>query len=109
LYRNILSRDPEDDGSFWTNHTRIFGIASTISGFFTSDEFQGKFFPHEDIVDKLYRSILGRECRDDEKSHQIDQFNRGVSIVVIVNDLVGSDEYRQRVPLGAVPSPDPAN
>jgi hypothetical protein len=106
LYQNILGRDPKFDVSRWTNHT---GIASTISKFFTSDEFQLKRLPHEDIVDRLYRSILGRECRSDEKSRQIDQLRGGVAIVDIVNDLVGSEEYRQRVQLGAVPPPDPVN
>jgi hypothetical protein len=107
LYQNILSCDPDDGGSFhWTNHTRFHGIASTISGFFTCDEFQAKHFPREDIVDKLYRSILGRECRGDERTDQVVRLRDGVSICTIINDLVGSDEYRQKAQLGAVPSPD---
>ena len=106
MYQNILGRDPEFDVSSWTNHT---GIASTISKFFTSEEFRAKRLPHEDIVDKLYHSIFGRECRSDEKSHQIAQLRGGAAIVDIVNDLVGSEEYGQGVLLGAVPPPDPVN
>ena len=63
LYQNILSRDPlpEDHPNIdhWMNHTRFHGIASTISSFFTSDEFKAKNFPQGVVVDKLYRSILG--------------------------------------------------
>jgi Domain of unknown function (DUF4214) len=107
LYQNILSRDPDDEGSsHWTNYTRFYGIASTIGGFFTSDEFQTKRFPREDVVDKLYRSILGRECRGDERTDQVVRLRDGVSICTIINELVGSDKYRQKAQLGAVPLPD---
>ena len=107
LYQNILSRDPDNEGSsHWTNHTRFFGIASTIGGIFTCDEFQDKHFPHEDIVDKLYRSILGRECRGDERTDQVVRLSDGVSISTIVKELVGSDEYTQKAQLRAVPLPD---
>ena len=107
LYYNILSRDPNnDESSHWTNHTRFFGIASTISGIFTSNKFQAKHFPHEEIVDKLYRSILGRECRGDERTAQVVRLRDGVSICTIIDELVGSDEYRQKAQLGTVPSPD---
>ena len=107
LYQNILSRDPHNEGlSHWTDHTRFFNIASTISGFFTSDGFQAKHLSREDIVDKLYRSILGRECRGDERTDQVIRLRDGVSICTIINDLVGSVEYREKAQLGAVPSPD---
>ena len=107
LYQNILSRDPDNEGlTHWTERTRFFPIASTIAGIFTSDEFYAKHFPREVIVDKLYRSILGRECTSDERTDQVVRLRDGVSICTIVNDLVGSDEYGQKVQLGAVPSPD---
>ena len=67
LYQNILSRDPDNEEvSHWTEFTRFFRIASTIGGIFTTDEFEAKQFPREAIVDKLYRSILSRECRGEE-------------------------------------------
>ena len=107
LYQNILSRDPHNEGlSHWTDHTRFFNIASTISGFFTSDGFQAKHLSREDIVDKLYRSILGRECRGDERTDQVIRLRDGVSICTIINDLVESVEYRQKAQLGVVPSSD---
>ena len=107
LYQNIFSRDPDNEGlSHWTDHTRFFNIASTISGFFTSDGFQAKQLSREDIVDKLYRSIFGRECRGDERTVQVIRLRDGVSIYTIINDLVGSVEYREKAQLGAVPSPD---
>ena len=58
------------------------------------------------VVDKLYRSILGREGGDDEKNIQLDRLRCGLAIHIIVNDLVGSDEYRQKAQLRAVPLPD---
>ena len=105
LYQNILSRDPEDAVRVgWENNFRSDGMASTFTKFFTSDEFILMRLPHEDIVDKLYRSILGRECRGDEKTDQVDRLKNGVAIFFIINDLARSDEYKQRVLLRGAPS-----
>ena len=105
LYQNILSRDPEEGACVGRgNHTR--SLTSTIIRFFISEEFHRRHFPHEIIVDKLYRSILGRECRGVEKTDQVVRLRNGIAINVIINDLVGSDEYRQKAQLGAVPFPD---
>jgi hypothetical protein len=108
LYHNILSREVRSDDTIddWINHARFYGIAATITGFFTSDEFQTKDLPQEVVVDKLYRSILGREGGDDEKNIQLDRLRGGLAIHIVVNDLVGSDEYRQKAQLRAVPVPD---
>ena len=107
MYHNVLglSREVQSDDS-WVNYTRFHGIAATITGFFTHDEFQTKNLPQEVIVEKLYRSILGREGGGDERTDQVARLRDGLSICVIINDLVGSDEYRQKAQLGAVPFPD---
>ena len=109
LYQNILSRDPlpgdNPNIDHWMNHTRLHGIASTISGFFTSDEFKAKNFefPQEAIVDKLYRSILGREGRWDGKNYWIDRLRHGDTVQTIVSDCIESVEYRQKAQAGIVP------
>ena len=109
LYQNILSRDPfpEDHPNIdhWMNHTHFHGIASTISGFFTGDEFKDKNFkfPQEVIVDKLYRSILGREGRWDGKNYWIDRLRHGDTVQTIVNDCIESEEYKQKAQAGIVP------
>ena len=108
LYHNVLSREVRSDDNIdgWINHARFHGIAATITGFFTSDEFQAKNLPQEVVVDKLYRSILGREGGGDEKNIQLDRLVGGLAIHIVINHLVGSDEYRQKAQLGAVPFPD---
>ena len=109
LYQNILSRDPfpEDHPNIdhWMNHTHFHGIASTISGFFTGDEFKDKNFkfPQEVIVDKLYRSILGREGRWDGKNYWIDRLRHGDTVQTIVSDCIESEEYKQKAQAGIVP------
>ena len=107
MYHNVLSREVRSDDSIdsWTNHARFNGVASTISGFFTCDEFQAKNLPQEVIVDKLYRSILGREGQDDEKSNWHDRLARGDSIQMIINDCVESAEYGEKARAGTVPPP----
>lgn len=100
LYQNILNRDPEEAvRSGWTTYS-----ASNIIHFFISEEFHRKRLSHEDVVDRLYRTILGRECRDNEKTDQVARLTNGIEISVIVIGLVRSDEYRQRVELGSAPS-----
>ena len=109
LYQNILSRDPAEGAcDAWANHTRSHGVASTFNEFFTSEELHNHHFPHEDIVDRLYRAILGRECnrKGDKKTDKCVQLRDGIAIGVIVNDLVGSEEYRKRVQLGVTPPAD---
>jgi hypothetical protein len=56
-------------------------------------------------VDKLFRSILAREGKIDEKNIHLDRL-RHLGIHFMVNDFVGCDEYRQQAQLGVVPSPD---
>ena len=109
LYQNILSRDPLPDDhpsiDHWMNHTNFHGIASTISGFFASDEFKAKNFEHpqEVIVDKLYRSILGREGGWDGKNYWIDRLRQGDTVQTIVSDCMESMEYKQKAQAGVVP------
>ena len=109
LYREILDCDLEDQVSivYWTNHVRFHGISSTISMLFTSDDFQDKNFSPEAIVDKLYRSILGREGEWDGKNYFLQRLRRGDAMQTIVGDFVGSTEYRQKAQTGtAVPPHD---
>lgn len=108
MYHNVLGREVRSDDNIdsWVNFNRFHGTAATIAGFFTCDEFQTKNLPQEVVVDKLYRSILGREGGGNEKNTQLDRLRAGLAIHIVVNDLVGSDEYTQKAQLGAVPSPD---
>jgi hypothetical protein len=107
LYQNVLSRDAEDQAAIdnWTNHTHHHGLISTLRGFF-SDEFKAKNLPEEVVVDKLYRSILGREAHgDDEKNVWLCKLRRGDTMQMIINDFVGSAEYRQKVQNNTAPHP----
>ena len=107
LYQNILSRDPlpEDHPNIdhWMNHTRFHGIASTISSFFTSDKFKAKNFPQGVVVDKLYRSILGREGRWDGRNYWIDRLRHGDAVQTTVSKCIESAEYRQKAQASIVP------
>jgi hypothetical protein len=107
VYQNILDRDPESQAVIygWTNHAHSNGIAETIWGFFNSDEFKAKNSPHEIIVDKLYRSILGREAEEEGKNYWLGRIGNGDAMQTIVNDFIGSDEFRQKVQDNSVPHP----
>ena len=108
LHRNILDLDLEDQAyiDYWTNHVRFHGISSTISMLFTSDNFKAKNLPPEDIVDKLYTSILERGAEWDGKNYFLRRIERGDAVQTIVDDFVGSIEYRQKAQTGTVPPHD---
>ena len=108
LYRNILDRDLEDQASidYWTNHVRFHGISSTISMLFTSDDFRIRDLPQEAIVDKLYNSILRREGEWDGKNYFLRRLRRGDEMQTIVDDFIGSTEYRQKAQTGTIPPHD---
>ena len=108
LYRNILDRDLEDQASinYWTNHFRFHGISSTISMLFTSDDFRAMNLSSEAIVDKLYSSILGREGEWDGRNYFLRRLRRGDAIKTIVDDFLGSTEYRKKLQTVNVPPHD---
>jgi Domain of unknown function (DUF4214) len=105
LYRNIFDRDLEDQASidYWTNHVRFHGISSTITMLYTSDDFKAMNLSSEATVDKLYSSILGREGEWDGKNYFLRRLRRGDAMQTIVDDFVGSTEYRQKAQTGNVP------
>jgi uncharacterized protein DUF4214 len=64
--------------------------------------------PQETVVDKLYSSILGREGEWDGKNYWLQRIRRGDPMQTIVDDFVGSTEYRQKAQTrtGTVPPHD---
>ena len=107
LYQNILDHDPTSQAIVdqWANRAYFDGIASTVSGLFTSDEFKAKNLPIETVVDKLYRSILGREGDAEEKNVWLGRLKNGDAIQTIIYELVSSPDYRQKVQENVVPPP----
>jgi hypothetical protein len=73
---------------------------------FSSDDFKIKNLPQEAIVDKLYSSILGREGEWDGKNYWLRRLRRGDGIQMIVDDFVGSTEYRQKAQTATRPPRD---
>ena len=72
---------------------------------FTSDDFMIRNLPQEAVVDKLYSSVLGREGEWDGKNHWLQRLRRGDTMQAIVDDCVGSMEYRQKAQTSTVPPP----
>jgi Domain of unknown function (DUF4214) len=56
-------------------------------------------------VDKLYHSILGREGDAEGQKYWLGRLRRSDTIQVIINDFIGSAEYRQKVVNNVVPHP----
>ena len=56
-------------------------------------------------MDKLYSSILGREGEWDGNKYWLQRLRRGDAMRAIVDDFVGSSEYRQKAQTGAITMP----
>lgn len=106
LYQNVLDHDPESQAivDHWANYASLNGIAATVGELFTSNEFKAKNLPLEAVVDKLYRSILGREGNAVENNVLLRRL-KTKDIQTIIYEFVSSPEYRQRAQENLVPPP----
>lgn len=108
LYLNVLDREAESQAVV-DHHKNIAyrnGIATTIKTFFAALVDRDKP-PAEVIVNKLYRSIMGREAEEGGLKHHVRAINQGRSIGKVVDDFLGSDEYSLRERQGLVPNRHP--
>lgn len=106
LYHNILDRDPESKEvvEWWTTHSTSLGLASTLNGFFTSHEFIAKNHPPEAIVDRLHRSILGREAGVEGQKYWQGKLS-SETMEVIIAGFLDSSEYRGKIQNATAPDP----
>ena len=95
LYKNILGRNPDDDGlNYWTLKLQNgFTGCELIEGFFYSNEFKNKTLTDEQYVDIMYRTLLGREADGPGKEYWLGRIkNEGRGI--ILSGFAYSQEFK---------------
>lgn len=107
LYWNVLDRMPESQSviDHWTRKTHEHGLAHTVGGFFTSEEYKGKGMLSETTAKKFYLAVMGRQAEPDERAHWTKRINNGMSLTQVANFFVADSEYRRMVKDGKAPDP----
>jgi hypothetical protein len=80
-------------------------LASTLNSFFTCAEFKSKNHPPEAIVDRLHRSILGREAGAEGQKYWQGRLSSGDTMEVIIAGFLDSSEYRGKIQNATAPDP----
>ena len=95
LYQNIL--DVQHAQEYHAGNTYAQGLANTVGNFFNSPEYQAKEMPTEAMVNKFYRSVLGRRPDASERAHYVCHFRTWQSLSLLVKSIKGGCrmEWRQ--------------
>ena len=95
-YQVILGREPETDGlNFWVNHLASGNKTASeiIHGFITSNEYKNKNLSDSDVVETLYRAMLGRASDAGGKAYWLRKLDNGSTVTAIINGFCGSIEF----------------
>lgn len=96
-YRLVLEREPEAEGlRQWAEllKSRQMTAAQVIVGFLNSDEFRGKHKTAEDLVEILYRVMLGREADEGGRQMWLKLIAKGGNMSRLINGFSQSEEFR---------------
>lgn len=61
---------------------------------------------YRNVVDELYRGLLGREADADGRAHHLNLLRSGVPLSQLISGLVSSDEFRQKNPKSGEEEPE---
>lgn len=96
LYKILLDREAEvaglEDWSMKLLDQRA-DAANIVQGIVGSSEFQNKRLSNEDIVERMYKSMLGRASDSEGKAYWVKRLNSGMSVSSIINGFSGSPEF----------------
>ena len=111
LYWNILDRQAENEEVIRHHSKHAFdnGLIATITGFFDSPEYRSRSHSPRETVERLYRSILGREPSEDGLGGHAPMVPvGGGSMRDMVDSFVNSPEYNERFMAALVPARSPS-
>ena len=95
-YKAFLAREPETAGlEEWTKRLmsgRVSG-AQTVKGFTDTFEFIKRNLSNEQIVEAMYRGMLGRGSDPTGKAEWVAMLDGGASIEQLINGFAGSPEF----------------
>ncbi len=97
-YQVILGRDPDPDGfSGWAYALKSGKItaAGVVGGFMTSSEFLSRNHSNREIVDILYRAMLGRAPDPSGLADWTAALDAGTPISSVIAGFYDSNEFRK--------------
>ncbi len=97
-YVNLLGRDPDESGlAGWTNTLASGGAtgASLVNCFVCSDEFISRKYSSEEIVSRLYRTMLKRDADSNGAAQWTAVLKEGYPIQQVINGISVSSEFHQ--------------
>ncbi|MCR5719853.1 MAG: DUF4214 domain-containing protein [Lachnospiraceae bacterium] len=96
LYNLVMSRDPEDGGlKFWSDelaYKRRTGC-DVVRDFFNSPEYKAKKLTHEEYLNILYRTLMGREADEGGMTYWLGRMHVGLSERYILAGFAYSPEF----------------
>lgn len=98
LYQNILEREPEEEGmAYWYNALTIGeqSAATVVTKFVFSPEFLDSNITNDEFIDRMYRTILGREAESEGKEYWLDVMRDGGSRKYVLSRFVLSNEFTE--------------
>ena len=116
-YSIILGRNPDPNGlKYWYNEL-VSGrkaAAEIINQFVSSNEFLGKGLSNGDVVEILYKAMLGRGSDAAGKGYWVGKLDAGQPYAAIINGFCGSAEFKAicntyGIQPGSVAAPDPSS
>ncbi len=97
-YSTILGRKPESEGiQTWTNEL-VSGrkyASEIIDRFVNSPEFQGKRYSNGDVVEILYKAMLGRSSDPAGKANWVAKLDARQPLGVVINGFCVSKEFTE--------------
>ena len=97
-YQVILGRDPDPDGlSGWASALKSgkTTAAGIISSFMTSSEFLSRNLSNREIVDILYRAMLGRAPDPNGVADWTSRLDAGAPVSSVIAGFYDSNEFRK--------------
>lgn len=96
LYQKVFGRQGDAEGiADWTNKLfegKTTG-ASTVEGFFMSEEFTKKNTSDRQYVDLLYEAIFDRPADEEGRQNWLNVLSQGVSRKYVLSQFVNSNEF----------------
>ena len=96
LYTIILDRPAEETGLIdWTKALASGERTSAdiVYGLANSDEFKNKGLSNDEIIERMYRAMLGRDSDPSGKADWLDAMANGCTVNGIINGFSGSEEF----------------
>ena len=96
LYTECLGREPDESGlNYWSLALTNLDITGTEAarGFFFSDEFNNANVSNKELINKMYKTLLGREADDVGLAFWIKEMDNGMTKEQLFEDFSTSPEF----------------